>query len=106
MFKTLLGLKSHYYYFASFSNPYPLIMKFRFLIFAFVASIISISSCTNKEEKAKKVEADKKVRVKEDDKADSLLIAYNPQKEISIGVISFAANDVSYRYIPYLALHL
>ena len=56
-------------------------MKFRLYLFPIILFVISLNSCTSKEEKAKKVEADKKVRVKEDDKADSLLIAYNPQKE-------------------------
>ncbi|MFD0940091.1 serine hydrolase domain-containing protein [Pedobacter boryungensis] len=55
-------------------------MKFRLLIAAFAIAIISLSSCTSKEEKAKKAEADKKVRTKEDDKADSLLITYDPTK--------------------------
>ena len=56
-------------------------MKFRLLITAFALTIISLSSCTSKEEKVKKAAADKKVRVKEDDKADSLLLVYNPKKE-------------------------
>jgi CubicO group peptidase (beta-lactamase class C family) len=56
-------------------------MKFRLLITALALSIISISSCTTKEEKAKKAAADKKVRTKEDDKTDSALIAYDPKNE-------------------------
>ena len=56
-------------------------MKFRLLITAFALTIISLSSCTSKEEKVKKEAADKKIRVKEDDKADSLLLVYNPKKE-------------------------
>ena len=56
-------------------------MKFRLLITALALTIISISSCTNKEEKAKRAAADKKVRTKEDDKADSALIAYDPKNE-------------------------
>lgn len=56
-------------------------MKFRLLISAIALTIISISSCTSKAEKAKKAEADKKVRTKEDDKADSLLVAYDPKNE-------------------------
>ncbi|WP_316785828.1 serine hydrolase domain-containing protein [Pedobacter frigiditerrae] len=56
-------------------------MKFRLLVTALALTIISISSCTTKEEKAKKAAADKKVRVKEDDKADSALITYNPKNE-------------------------
>ena len=55
-------------------------MKFRLLIIAFSLTIISLASCTSKEEKAKKAEADKKVRTKEDDKADSLLLVYDPEK--------------------------
>lgn len=56
-------------------------MKFRLLFTAFALTIISLSSCTSKEEKVKQAAADKKVRVKEDDKADSLLLVYNPKKE-------------------------
>lgn len=55
-------------------------MKYPLLV-AFFALSLTITSCTSKEEKAKKAEADKKVRQKEDDKADSLLIAYNPKNE-------------------------
>jgi CubicO group peptidase (beta-lactamase class C family) len=55
-------------------------MKFRLLITVLALTILSLSSCTNKEEKAKKAAADKKVRTKEDDKADSLLISYDPKK--------------------------
>lgn len=55
-------------------------MKFRLLISATLLAIISLNACTNKEEKAKKAEADKKVRVKEDDKADSLLLVYDATK--------------------------
>ena len=55
-------------------------MKFRLLITALALTVISLSACTNKEEKAKKAAADLKVRVKEDDKADSLLLVYNPDK--------------------------
>lgn len=56
-------------------------MKFRLLITAFAFTIISLLSCTSKEEKVKQAAADKKVRVKEDDKSDSLLLVYNPKKE-------------------------
>ena len=56
-------------------------MKFRLIIFALALTTISFSNCTTKEEKAKKAAADKKVRVKEDDKADSLLLVYNPKQE-------------------------
>jgi CubicO group peptidase (beta-lactamase class C family) len=55
-------------------------MKFRLLLTALAVSIISISSCTSKEEKAKKEAASKRTRVKADDKADSLLLAYDPKK--------------------------
>lgn len=56
-------------------------MKFRLLFTAIALTIISISSCTSKEEKVKKAAADKKIRVKEDDKSDSLLLVYNPKNE-------------------------
>jgi CubicO group peptidase (beta-lactamase class C family) len=55
-------------------------MKFRLLISAVSLAIITITACTSKEEKAKKAEADKRVRVKEDDKADSLLLVYDIKK--------------------------
>ncbi|MES2417833.1 MAG: serine hydrolase domain-containing protein [Bacteroidota bacterium] len=55
-------------------------MKFRQFVAAFAIAIISISSCSSKEEKAKKAAADQKIRTKADDKADSLLLAYNPKK--------------------------
>jgi CubicO group peptidase (beta-lactamase class C family) len=55
-------------------------MKFRLLITALSLTIISLSACTSKEEKTKKAVADKKVRNKKDDKADSLLVAYDPKK--------------------------
>ena len=54
-------------------------MKFRLFITAITLTIISLSACTSKEEKSKKIAADKKVRTKEDDKADSLLVAYDPK---------------------------
>lgn len=57
-------------------------MKLRLsLLISISLATITYISCSNPEEKAKKVEADKKVRVKEDDKADSLLLVYNPKKE-------------------------
>lgn len=56
-------------------------MNLRLLIFALALTLISISSCSSPEEKAKKAEADKKVRIPEDDKADSLLLVYDPKKE-------------------------
>jgi CubicO group peptidase (beta-lactamase class C family) len=58
-------------------------MKFRQLTIALsltILSLSSLSSCSSTEEKAKKAEADKKVRIPEDDKADSLYLAYNPAK--------------------------
>lgn len=42
--------------------------------------ILSFTACTSKAEREKKAEADKKVRVLEDDKTDAKLIAYNPKK--------------------------
>lgn len=55
-------------------------MNFRLLIVAFALTLTSTSSCSSPEEKAKKAAADKKVRVAADNKADSLLLAYNPKK--------------------------
>ena len=58
-------------------------MKFRLLTIALsltVLSLSSLSSCSSSEEKAKKAAADKKIRIPEDDKADSLLLVYNPAK--------------------------
>ena len=55
-------------------------MKFRLLTLIFALAIFSISACSSPEEKAKKAEADKKVRVVEDDKSDSVLLTYNPAK--------------------------
>ncbi len=55
-------------------------MKFNLLTLTISLAIFSISACSSPEEKAKKVEADKKVRIKEDDKTDSLLLAYDPAK--------------------------
>lgn len=66
-------------------------MKFRLLITAFALTVISLSSCTSKEEKVKQAAADKKIRVKEDDKADSLLLVYNPKKEDK-WIANFAEN--------------
>lgn len=56
-------------------------MKFRLLISALALTLISLSACTSKEEKARKAAADLKVRVKEDDKADSLLLVYDKKNE-------------------------
>lgn len=66
-------------------------MKFRLLITAFALTIISLSSCTSKEEKVKQAAADKKIRVKEDDKSDSLLLVYNPKNEDK-WIANFAEN--------------
>jgi CubicO group peptidase (beta-lactamase class C family) len=55
-------------------------MKFRLLIAAFAITILSVTACTTKEEKAKKEAANKKIRTKEDDKADSSLLVYDPKK--------------------------
>ncbi|MEJ2882502.1 serine hydrolase domain-containing protein [Pedobacter sp. GR22-6] len=55
-------------------------MKYRLLTLTLSLAIFSISACSNPEEKAKQAEADKKVRIKEDDKSDSLLLAYDPAK--------------------------
>lgn len=55
-------------------------MKFRLLTITLSLAIFYISACSNPEEKAKQAEADKKVRIKEDDKSDSLLLAYDPAK--------------------------
>ncbi|TCD03316.1 serine hydrolase domain-containing protein [Pedobacter psychroterrae] len=55
-------------------------MKFNLLTLTISLAIFSLSACSSPEEKAKKAEADKKVRIKEDDKTDSLLLAYDPAK--------------------------
>ncbi len=56
-------------------------MRNRFVAAAIALSIFSVVACTSKEEKEKKKAADKKVRVKEDDKADSLLLVYDKKNE-------------------------
>ncbi|MCJ0741662.1 serine hydrolase domain-containing protein [Pedobacter montanisoli] len=56
-------------------------MRIRFVAAAIALSIFSVVACTSKEEKEKKKAADKKVRVKEDDKADSLLLVYDKKNE-------------------------
>jgi CubicO group peptidase (beta-lactamase class C family) len=53
-------------------------MNFRYIFSAFAISIIIITGCSNKKNK-QKTEVEQKTRVKEDDKADSLLLAYNPK---------------------------
>jgi len=55
-------------------------MKYRLLITIFSIALLTNFSCHNPEEKAKKAAADKKIRVPEDDKADSVLLAYDPKK--------------------------
>lgn len=54
-------------------------MKLFRLFTLFSLSILFISGCSNKKSKEKEVE-DSKIRTAEDDKADSLLIAYDPAK--------------------------
>ena len=56
-------------------------MKFRSLLTAIIFCFIALSACTSKEEKAKEVAEDKKVRKIDDSKADSLLLVYNPKDE-------------------------
>ncbi len=43
--------------------------------------IVSFSACLSPEEKERKAVANKKIRIKEDDKADSLLLIYDARKE-------------------------
>lgn len=54
-------------------------MKLHLLISFALISIFSFSSCSNASKKAK-TEAEKKIRTNEDDKADSLLLVYDPKK--------------------------
>lgn len=56
-------------------------MKFRLILTSITLSIALFSACTSKQEKAAKVAEDKKVRQVKDDKADSLLLAYDPKNE-------------------------
>ena len=56
-------------------------MRFRILLTAISLAIFTLTACTSKEEKEKKVAEDKKVRKPEDDKADSLLLVYDKKKE-------------------------
>lgn len=56
-------------------------MKFRFLLVILVALYLFQTACSGKKNDPAKIEADKKIRVKSDDHADSLLLAYNPTKE-------------------------
>jgi len=55
-------------------------MKFSLLTLTISLAIFSISACSSPEEKAKKADADKKIRIKEDDKTDSLSLVYDPAK--------------------------
>ncbi len=55
-------------------------MQYRFLTLVLSAFILLLTACSTPEEKAKKKAADKKVRIKEDDKTDSLLLVYDPAK--------------------------
>ncbi len=56
-------------------------MKFKSLLTAVTFCFIALSACTSKEEKAKEVAEDKKVRKIDDSKADSLLLVYSPKDE-------------------------
>ncbi|MEE1884292.1 serine hydrolase domain-containing protein [Pedobacter flavus] len=55
-------------------------MLFRPYILLFSLFTLFITSCASPEEKAKRIEENKKIRVPEDDQADSLLLAYDPKK--------------------------
>lgn len=54
-------------------------MNFKYIISAFAISITLLTACNSKKSEEKKA-ADAKIRTKEDDKADSLLLVYNPAK--------------------------
>jgi CubicO group peptidase (beta-lactamase class C family) len=56
-------------------------MKFKIVLTAIAISVATITACTSKEEKEKKVAEDKKVRQTEDDKADSLMLVYDKKNE-------------------------
>ena len=56
-------------------------MRFKILLTAITLSIFTLNACTSKEEKEKKTAEDKKIRKPEDDKADSLLLVYDKNKE-------------------------
>ncbi|RZK49538.1 MAG: class A beta-lactamase-related serine hydrolase [Pedobacter sp.] len=56
-------------------------MKRYLYILFFAISIFNFTACSTPEEKAKKLEADKKIRIPEDDKEDSLMLSYDPKKE-------------------------
>lgn len=55
-------------------------MQYRILPAIFTLFIVLISACSSPEEKAKQKAASKKIRVKEDDKADSLMLLYDESK--------------------------
>ncbi|MBC7417426.1 MAG: beta-lactamase family protein [Pedobacter sp.] len=55
-------------------------MKFRFLLTALALSTTVFTACSSKKADEKKVVENNKVRTVEDDKADSILISYNPAK--------------------------
>ncbi|RYD72698.1 MAG: class A beta-lactamase-related serine hydrolase, partial [Sphingobacteriales bacterium] len=54
-------------------------MNFKYIISAFAISITLLTACNSKKSEEKKA-ADAKIRTKEDDRADSLLLVYNPAK--------------------------
>lgn len=56
-------------------------MKFKTVLTAIIISAFAFNACTSTEEKAKKVEEDKKIRKQEDDKTDSLLLVYDKKNE-------------------------
>lgn len=56
-------------------------MKFRLPIFiCFLSISASFTACNGKKKDLASIEADQKIRVKSDDRADSLLLAYDPEK--------------------------
>jgi CubicO group peptidase (beta-lactamase class C family) len=55
-------------------------MKFRYIITVLTLSFLSLTACTSAEEKAKIAAEEKKIRTKEDDAADRLLLTYDPKK--------------------------
>jgi CubicO group peptidase (beta-lactamase class C family) len=54
-------------------------MNFRYICSALALSVTLLTACSSKKSEEKKA-AEKKIRTKDDDKADSLLLVYNPQK--------------------------
>jgi len=55
-------------------------MKFRLVFSLSALALMLIMACSSPEQKAQKAEADKKIRVKEDDAADAKLLKYDPKK--------------------------